>query len=83
MENVESGILAFAGCGAGFGACCAGFGGGGAVFKAGGAVFAAGGGAVFAAAGGAVAAWHYHRLGLTLTHYDARGHLVGRHPVGA
>src|SRR5258708_12935713 len=26
--------------------------------------------------GGALAAWHYHRLGLTLTHYDARGHLV-------
>src|SRR5438445_8538048 len=26
--------------------------------------------------GGAIAAWHYHRLGLTLTHYDARGHLV-------
>src|SRR5690242_4629921 len=25
---------------------------------------------------GAGAAWHYHRLGLTLTHYDARGHLV-------
>src|SRR3954462_8196090 len=22
------------------------------------------------------AAWHYHALGLTLTHYDARGHLV-------
>ena len=21
-------------------------------------------------------AWHYHRLGLTLSHYDARGHLV-------
>jgi hypothetical protein len=29
-----------------------------------------------AALGGAVAAWHYHALGLTLTHYDARGHLV-------
>ena len=29
-----------------------------------------------AAAGGAVAAWRYHQLGLTLTHYDARGHLV-------
>jgi len=28
------------------------------------------------AIGGAVAAAHYHRLGLTLTHYDARGHLV-------
>src|SRR5712692_9887970 len=26
--------------------------------------------------GGALAAWHYHRLGLTLSHYDARGHLV-------
>src|SRR5918912_1153090 len=31
---------------------------------------------VAAAAGGAFAAWHYHQLGLTLTHYDARGHLV-------
>jgi hypothetical protein len=29
-----------------------------------------------AAAGGAIVAWHYHALGLTLTHYDARGHLV-------
>jgi len=29
-----------------------------------------------AVVGGALAAWHYHRLGLTLTHYDARGHLV-------
>ena len=29
-----------------------------------------------AAIGGAIAAWHYHQLGLTLTHYDARGHLV-------
>jgi len=29
-----------------------------------------------AAAGGALAAWRYHQLGLTLTHYDARGHLV-------
>src|SRR5712692_11489673 len=26
--------------------------------------------------GGAFFAWHYHRLGLTLTHYDARGHLI-------
>ena len=26
--------------------------------------------------GGALAAFHYHRLGLTLSHYDARGHLV-------
>src|SRR4051794_18556170 len=25
---------------------------------------------------GMFAAWHYHRLGLTLSHYDARGHLV-------
>ena len=25
---------------------------------------------------GALAALHYHRLGLTLSHYDARGHLV-------
>ena len=29
-----------------------------------------------AATGGALAAIHYHRLGLTLSHYDARGHLV-------
>ena len=29
-----------------------------------------------AALGGAYVAWHYHRLGLTLSHYDARGHLV-------
>src|SRR6476620_1653467 len=29
-----------------------------------------------AVVGGAIAAWHYHRLGLTLSHYDARGHLV-------
>ena len=29
-----------------------------------------------AAVGGAIAALHYHRLGLTLSHYDARGHLV-------
>ncbi len=29
-----------------------------------------------AALGGAIVAWHYHQLGLTLTHYDARGHLV-------
>ena len=34
--------------------------------------------AVFATtfAGGALAALFYHRLGLTLSHYDARGHLV-------
>lgn len=25
---------------------------------------------------GSIAAWRYHRLGLTLSHYDARGHLV-------
>jgi hypothetical protein len=31
---------------------------------------------IAAAIGGAFAAWHYQRLGLTLTHYDARGHLV-------
>jgi hypothetical protein len=31
---------------------------------------------VAAALGGTYAAWHYHRLGLTLSHYDARGHLV-------
>ena len=29
-----------------------------------------------AAVGGTLAAVHYHRLGLTLSHYDARGHLV-------
>jgi hypothetical protein len=35
-------------------------------------------GAIFAAtaAGGAIAAWHYHARGLTLSHYDARGHLI-------
>jgi hypothetical protein len=35
-------------------------------------------GGVFAAtfAGGAIAALFYYRLGLTLSHYDARGHLV-------
>jgi hypothetical protein len=32
--------------------------------------------AVAAALGGAIAALHYHRIGLTLSHYDARGHLV-------
>jgi hypothetical protein len=32
--------------------------------------------ALAAAIGGAIVAWRYHRLGLTLTHYDARGHLV-------
>src|SRR5436309_12657515 len=32
--------------------------------------------ALAAALGGTCAAWHYHRLGLTLSHYDARGHLV-------
>src|SRR5476649_2506379 len=26
--------------------------------------------------GGAFVAWRYHQLGLTLSHYDARGHLV-------
>src|SRR5205814_6602000 len=31
---------------------------------------------VAAAIGGAMVAVHYHRLGLTLSHYDARGHLV-------
>jgi len=31
---------------------------------------------IAAAIAGAFAAWHYQRLGLTLTHYDARGHLV-------
>jgi hypothetical protein len=29
-----------------------------------------------AALGGGFVAWHYHGLGLTLSHYDARGHLV-------
>src|SRR5262245_53265439 len=34
-------------------------------------------GVALAAAGvGVLAAVHYHRLGLTLSHYDARGHLV-------
>src|SRR5215813_8606475 len=32
--------------------------------------------ALFAAVAGTVAAIHYHRLGLTLAHYDARAHLV-------
>ncbi|MGE5245411.1 MAG: hypothetical protein ACM3SQ_14385 [Betaproteobacteria bacterium] len=32
--------------------------------------------AAVALVGGALVAWHYHRLGLTLSHYDARGHLV-------
>jgi hypothetical protein len=32
--------------------------------------------AAAAAVGGALAALHYHRLDLTLSHYDARGHLV-------
>jgi hypothetical protein len=32
--------------------------------------------AIAAAAGGAFAAWHCHHLGLTLSHYDARGHLI-------
>lgn len=32
--------------------------------------------AAFAACSGTVAAIRYHRLGLTLTHYDARAHLV-------
>ncbi len=34
------------------------------------------GAAAAAAMLGAIVAVHYHRLGLTLTHYDARGHLV-------
>jgi hypothetical protein len=29
-----------------------------------------------ALAWGAIAAWHYHSVGLTLSHYDAKGHLV-------
>ena len=32
--------------------------------------------AAAAAVGGALVAWHYHTLGLTLSHYDARGHLI-------
>jgi hypothetical protein len=32
--------------------------------------------ALAALAEGAAAAWHYHALGLTLSHYDSRGHLV-------
>ena len=32
--------------------------------------------AVAAAVGGALVAWHYHQAGLTLSHYDARGHLI-------
>jgi hypothetical protein len=32
--------------------------------------------AVAAAIAGSLVALHYHRLGLTLSHYDARGHLV-------
>src|SRR6185369_15145757 len=32
--------------------------------------------ALAAAGGGALVAWRYHTLGLTLTHYDARGHLI-------
>src|SRR5258705_4844464 len=32
--------------------------------------------ALAASTGGAVVAWHYNGLGLTLSHYDARGHLV-------
>jgi len=32
--------------------------------------------AVAALAGGAAAAFRYHQLGLTLSHYDARGHLI-------
>ncbi len=31
---------------------------------------------LIAAIGGTLVAWHYHRLGLTLSHYDARGHLI-------
>ena len=32
--------------------------------------------ALAAGGGGALVALHYHQLGLTLSHYDARGHLV-------
>jgi hypothetical protein len=32
--------------------------------------------AVAAAVVGTIVAFHYHRLGLTLSHYDARGHLI-------
>lgn len=31
---------------------------------------------LIAAIGGTFVAWWYHRLGLTLSHYDARGHLI-------
>ncbi len=31
---------------------------------------------ILAAILGAIAAVHYHHLGLTLSHYDARGHLI-------
>ena len=38
--------------------------------------------AAIAAIGGTIVAIHYHRLGLTLSHYDARGHLVvARHII--
>jgi hypothetical protein len=32
--------------------------------------------ALVAATGGAIVAWRYYQLGLTLSHYDARGHLI-------
>jgi hypothetical protein len=32
--------------------------------------------AIVAAIGGTGVAWHYAKLGLTLSHYDARGHLI-------
>jgi len=32
--------------------------------------------ALVAAVAGALVAWRYHALGLTLSHYDARGHLI-------
>jgi len=32
--------------------------------------------ALVAATVGAIVAWRYHQLGLTLSHYDARGHLI-------
>ena len=41
--------------------------------------------AALAACGGTAVAIHYHALGLTLTHYDARAHLVvaGRADIDA
>src|SRR4051794_30078481 len=38
--------------------------------------------ASIAAIGGAAVALHYHHLGLTLSHYDARGHLIVARRIG-